>query len=94
MIPAKPNLGKLKINDNTIEGKKCQLTKKINIAIVISCCEVYAGVVKLADTYDSKSYEVYPSCGFNSHLRHVFRLLPNPSSPAELMPPVTVINTL
>ena len=70
MIPAKPNLGKLKINDNTIEGKKCQLTKKINIAIVISCCEVYAGVVKLADTYDSKSYEVYPSCGFNSHLRH------------------------
>ena len=33
----------------------------------------YAGVVKLADTLDSKSSEAYPSCGFKSLLRHQVR---------------------
>ena len=30
----------------------------------------HAGVAKLADALDSKSSEAYPSCGFESHLRH------------------------
>ena len=38
----------------------------------LSRCDEYAsvaGVAELADALDSKSSEVYPSCGFESHLR-------------------------